>query len=229
MPPVSRAAKKRKRNKKSSRSNKLNITNNRDKTTCDKSVKTTSDSDSESDNDTKDDAPSAPLLTNTKSATQNKNTKSEHIAHTDTNMAQNTRYNVDVHNTYESLNEEEPDNMELDKESEDTNAKPPPPIIIHKQTTNHKTLVEQIKNTVKGEFTIRYTKNTTNITINNRAERTQYMNTLIEQQAEFHTYTDKIDKTHAFVIRGLAEDEQQQKWSSIYSQHTTSQPSIATV
>lgn len=121
---------------------------------------------------------------------------------------------INTHNSFEILSNledgEDLDDMEITQEQQDdvTNKKekPPPPIVIHGQTKQHKDIVQLLKGIIKSEFTIRYTSKNINVTINNRQDRQKFITYLENKKTSFHTYTDTTEKTHAFVIRGLAED-----------------------
>lgn len=64
-----------------------------------------------------------------------------------------------------------------------------------------------IKQSVQSnKFCVKYTRNNINISVENRSERKTLIEQLKANKTAFHTYSDVDEKTHAFVIRGLAED-----------------------
>lgn len=82
-----------------------------------------------------------------------------------------------------------------------------PPIVIHGSCNSHKNLVNTIKQSVQSnKFCVKYTRNNINISVENRSERKTLIEQLKANKTAFHTYSDVDEKTHAFVIRGLAED-----------------------
>lgn len=81
----------------------------------------------------------------------------------------------------------------------------PPPIVIHHKI-NSKDFVQLLKLDIKKGFEIKYTRNNTNVFINDHKEYKTYLLKLKGNQPdnlEFHTYATKEEKTHAFVLKGL--------------------------
>lgn len=76
-----------------------------------------------------------------------------------------------------------------------------PPIVIDGSTDNHRNLVNDLKGIIKGKYTIKYT-NATTVT-ENEEDYTALLNSVKESEISHHTYT-RADKTHAFVLRGMA-------------------------
>ncbi|CAG9860904.1 unnamed protein product [Phyllotreta striolata] len=79
----------------------------------------------------------------------------------------------------------------------------PPPIIIHNTVDDHKYLIEQLKLMAPKGFSIKYNKETITIFINDLQDWKDTKEVLEASQVEYHSYTSKNEKTHAFVIKGL--------------------------
>lgn len=79
----------------------------------------------------------------------------------------------------------------------------PPPIVIYGKANNNAQFIKFIETTVKKGFKIKYTNENTNIHINDATEWKSLKSTLSENKLEFHSYTHRDEKTHAFVLRGL--------------------------
>lgn len=138
-----------------------------------------------------------------------------------THMTKNkTVYQIPVKNTYETLSDEEMDEDEATETTENPktiindelpksqNKKPikPPPIVIHGKIKNSNEFINLLKVDIKKGFEIKYTANNTNLFINDSAEYKKYLDKIkpeADNDFQFHTYTHKEDKTHAFVLRGL--------------------------
>ncbi|KXZ75892.1 hypothetical protein TcasGA2_TC031012 [Tribolium castaneum] len=63
--------------------------------------------------------------------------------------------------------------------------RPPPPIVIHAKTKNHSALLQFCKRQARENFTIKLKEK------------------MEQDELEYHTYTTREDKTHAFVLHGL--------------------------
>lgn len=79
----------------------------------------------------------------------------------------------------------------------------PPAIIIHGKMKNHKDLYNLLRKTADDKFTIKYTKNNTNVMVNDSSSWNAIKQALTKRNISHHSYTPKSDKTHAFVITGL--------------------------
>ncbi|RZC42324.1 hypothetical protein BDFB_013312, partial [Asbolus verrucosus] len=79
----------------------------------------------------------------------------------------------------------------------------PPPIIVHGFFDNYAQAVGKIQKEIGNNFTVKFTKNNTNIFCKSKEQWTKVNKLLNEQQVEFHTYIPAEEKTHAFVLRGL--------------------------
>ncbi|CAH1102302.1 unnamed protein product [Psylliodes chrysocephalus] len=80
-----------------------------------------------------------------------------------------------------------------------------PPIVIDGKTANQNTLIRDIKAMRKGEFSVKHTNYTTIIFTENKDDHAQVLAKIKNDQEPYHTYTSRDDKSHAFVLRGLAE------------------------
>ncbi|XP_044742274.1 probable serine/threonine-protein kinase DDB_G0278845 [Chrysoperla carnea] len=98
-------------------------------------------------------------------------------------------------------NEEDDDNDSI--ELGQNKPKKPPPLVIHAKTTDHKTYVKSLENEINKGFHIKYTANNTNLYIYDHEEYKKYKEILNEGKVEYHTYTPKADRKHAFILRGL--------------------------
>lgn len=130
-----------------------------------------------------------------------------------------TQYNVETTNSFEALTNQNAQEMDLDtqpsgaKRSTVTNSqtldrnktktKRPPPIVLHSKVNHHGKFCKEIDNDIKKGYHIKYTKNNTNVFIHDHDEFSQYLEQINEQNVEYHTYSTKYEKHHAFVIRGL--------------------------
>lgn len=110
---------------------------------------------------------------------------------------------VTVSNRFDPLAANADDEIEMDQSSSTTIQKPPTPIIISGKASNHRELITNIKNKTTGQFHIRYTANNMSLYLNNTADKKTIIQALNKEGAEYHTYTDAAEKTHAFVLRGL--------------------------
>lgn len=79
----------------------------------------------------------------------------------------------------------------------------PPPIIIHHKILKHTEFIEGLGKEVKKGFHIKNTKNITNVFINDIEEYRKYLSVLEKDEVNFHTYSEKENKTHAFLLKGL--------------------------
>lgn len=108
----------------------------------------------------------------------------------------------------ESVNGNENSSQQRIKETTRTGAHKstriaPPPIIIHGKTEDTKQLITYVQDKVKKGFRIKHTSASTNIYIDDIEEWRVFKDTLHKTETEYHSYTHKQDRTHAFVLRGL--------------------------
>ncbi|CAH1115858.1 unnamed protein product [Psylliodes chrysocephalus] len=111
-----------------------------------------------------------------------------------------------------------------------------PPIIIDGKTASQNTLVQDIKKIVKGKFSIKHTNNSTILFLEEKEDHEKMVTNIKTEKLPFHTYSNRDEKTHAFVLRGLAEgtkiedidedltEEFDIKARSIYRMNTKNRP-----
>ena len=87
--------------------------------------------------------------------------------------------------------------------------KPPPPIILKAQPLKekYKNFIDHLKTHVKNGFKIKNGKEKTTIFIQKETDWINYKQILKEQNVEFYTFTNKNEKNHAFVLKGLQHEE----------------------
>lgn len=79
----------------------------------------------------------------------------------------------------------------------------PAPVIIPGKPAN---IISQLSEMCKKPFTLKYTKNNTNIYTTDSEDKRRLLAVLKNAEREYYTYTKKSDKTNAFVLRGLDAD-----------------------
>lgn len=82
----------------------------------------------------------------------------------------------------------------------------PPPIVLHYKIKSASEFIGKLQNDVKKGFHIKNTKNNTNVFIHDLEEYRNYLGELEKESIDFHTYTEKGKKTHAFLLRGIDGD-----------------------
>lgn len=108
----------------------------------------------------------------------------------------------------------EPESQQASTSEEDThppkqvatpdNAKiKPPPIVIHGKPNDNQKFLKYVEASVKKGFQIKHAAETTNIHVNDPQEWSKFQEVPKLEKREFHTFTQKTEKTHAFVLRGL--------------------------
>ena len=121
-------------------------------------------------------------------------------------------------NRYEPLSDTgEDSDMEVDDRRPNTNANKynkqeqsgrqnrPPPIVIHGKPAagKHVKLLQLLDEGVtERKYRVKYTNNT-NIYVDSNEDHEKLMSLMVERGVQFHTYTRKDQKTHAFVLCGL--------------------------
>ncbi|CAH1104653.1 unnamed protein product [Psylliodes chrysocephalus] len=80
-----------------------------------------------------------------------------------------------------------------------------PPIVIDGKTTNPNNLIQDIKALAKGNFSVKHTNYTTVLFIEDKEDHERVLANIKMDKMPYHTYTNNEDKSHAFVLRGLAE------------------------
>ncbi|CAH1110659.1 unnamed protein product [Psylliodes chrysocephalus] len=90
------------------------------------------------------------------------------------------------------------------KEAPKTNKKSViPPIVVDGRTDNHSSLTNDLKAIVKGKYSVKYTNTTTVLFTETMEDYESLLGSIKQAQIPHHTYTSKLEKTHAFVLRGL--------------------------
>jgi len=110
--------------------------------------------------------------------------------------------NIAVSNRYETLVEEPKANPTVIKKATNK-TKPPPPIVISGNPTNHSFTMSKLREALGDDFHIKFTNNNTNLYIHTQEKYSQYKETLAKSKVPFHTYSNKSEKTHAFVVHGF--------------------------
>lgn len=82
-------------------------------------------------------------------------------------------------------------------------SKKPPPIIIHGKFTDHKKLNNFLKTKLRDTFYWKHTSQSTSLQLMNIPDWTTVNKYFEKVQLQYHTYTPKSEKSHAFVIKGL--------------------------
>ncbi|CAH1113940.1 unnamed protein product [Psylliodes chrysocephalus] len=77
-------------------------------------------------------------------------------------------------------------------------------------TDNHSNLTKDLKGIIKGKYSVKYTNATTIIFTENEEDYNTLLGSIKEAEIPHHTYTSKADKTHAFVLRGMANGTEKQ-------------------
>ncbi|CAH1115896.1 unnamed protein product [Psylliodes chrysocephalus] len=111
-----------------------------------------------------------------------------------------------------------------------------PPIVIDGKTKDQTTLIKDLKEYVKGQFSVKHTNATTIIFVDEKDDHMRVINNIKAEKLAYHTYTSSDDKSHAFVLRGLAEgtkiadieadleEEHEIKARSIFQMNTKERP-----
>ncbi|KAK5646483.1 hypothetical protein RI129_004947 [Pyrocoelia pectoralis] len=81
--------------------------------------------------------------------------------------------------------------------------KHPPPIVVHGKLRDHNEVMQSLQKEIKKGFHVTHTQNNTSIHVYDTEEYRRLKAVLENDQVDFHTYTEKENKTYAFVLRGL--------------------------
>ncbi|CAH1102981.1 unnamed protein product [Psylliodes chrysocephalus] len=81
-----------------------------------------------------------------------------------------------------------------------------PPIVIDGKTANPNQLISDLKALVQGEFSVKHTNRTTILFVEGKEDYEKVLNNVKSEKMAYHTYTAYSEKSHAFVLRGLAEN-----------------------
>lgn len=139
----------------------------------------------------------------------------EEACKNDTHIPNRYKMLADVHNDPDPVEEdensdeeayEEAETVEQDQTQTQTKKSQPLPIIVHQRLTNCKQLINQLKNAAPAGFNIKLTQKATSIYVANKSQETVVKDLLRKEGLGFHSYSQKEQKTHAFVLQGLDED-----------------------
>ncbi|KAG5879182.1 hypothetical protein JTB14_038344 [Gonioctena quinquepunctata] len=78
-----------------------------------------------------------------------------------------------------------------------------PPIVVEGRPAISKRMTEILKEQLKGKYVLEYKPRSTLIFTTSVEDHASMKRALLGAEAQFHTYTHKGEKTHAFVIKGL--------------------------
>lgn len=70
---------------------------------------------------------------------------------------------------------------------------------------NQNTLINDIKSIVTGKFSIKHTNNSTILFLEEKEDHEKMVRRIRAEKLPYITYTNREEKTHAFVLRGLAD------------------------
>lgn len=148
---------------------------------------------------------------NTEESTINMAETSTSTAEASSSIKSALKISIPTQNRYEALENADEDVMEILSDSEDTINKnksinkghKPPPIVLHYKIESHSNFVQKLQTHVQKGFTIKNTKNNTNLFIQDADEYRKYLQVLEAEQVNYHTYTEKGNKTHAFILKGI--------------------------
>lgn len=120
---------------------------------------------------------------------------------------------TDVINKYTKLTDKttlaedmakEPDTQNKNDKTEDIVKIPrPPPIVIHGQFDGIARINKHLKDNLTGSFHWRNSPNSTGLYLANKPDWETCKTMLQDNNVNYHTFSLKEDKTHAFVLRGL--------------------------
>lgn len=79
----------------------------------------------------------------------------------------------------------------------------PPPVIVHGKPSIHKQFVQFIQANTNKNFNIKYSADNATVYLTDLEDWKRLKEALKQENAEYHSYTAKQDKTHAFVLNGL--------------------------
>ncbi|CAH1110394.1 unnamed protein product [Psylliodes chrysocephalus] len=111
-----------------------------------------------------------------------------------------------------------------------------PPIIIDGKTMSQNSLITDIKRIVTGKFSIKHTNTSTILFLEEKEDHEKMVKSIRTEKLPYHTYSNRDEKTHAFVLRGLADgtkiedidedltEEYDIKARSIYRMNTKNRP-----
>lgn len=80
-----------------------------------------------------------------------------------------------------------------------------PPIVIDGKMANQRDLLKDLKDIVKGEFSIKHINYTCIMFVENKEDHQRVLSNNKSENMPYHTYTSRNEKSHAFVLKGLTE------------------------
>lgn len=152
-------------------------------------------------------------MTKRRRITEDENPKFTHPAtNKEINKIKTTPETI-ITNRFQSISKEntEKDDMIMDTENltvhenlEKTTKKfRPPPIIIHEKFEDHKKMNEYLKSKLEGNHYWKHSPNSTALYLDKYDDWKMCTAIFEEGKLEYHTFTPKEDKTHAFVLKGV--------------------------
>ena len=123
---------------------------------------------------------------------------------------------INTKNKFESLNHKTAENTDMHQEPQQSKVDQPrtqtvkkirpPPIIVHGQFEQIKMMNNLLKIKLQAPFYWNNTPNSSGLYLNTKEDWTICKDMFKEKSIEFHTYTWKDEKEHAFVLRGLHQE-----------------------
>lgn len=101
---------------------------------------------------------------------------------------------------------QQPETTENDTQNKEKPKRPPPPIVIHGLFKDHKYLNDFLSSKIRGKFHWKHSRNTTILQVSTYEDWVVANKNFELGKLEYHTYTPREDKTHAFVLKGLYHD-----------------------
>ncbi|CAH1103010.1 unnamed protein product [Psylliodes chrysocephalus] len=80
-----------------------------------------------------------------------------------------------------------------------------PPIVMDGVPEDHQGLTGVLREIIKGNFNLKYTNNSTIVFTEDKDDYDNVIRNIKSEEMSFHTYTNKTEKSHAFVLRGLGD------------------------
>lgn len=106
----------------------------------------------------------------------------------------------------ETNNQEQEETEDYQDANDNTKTSKPPPIIIRQTMPANKAFKTLLIDTLHRGFEIKRGKDNTAVHANNQGEYENLKRLLKEKGYQYHTYTPRQDRTHAFVLAGLEVD-----------------------
>ncbi|CAH1104546.1 unnamed protein product [Psylliodes chrysocephalus] len=80
-----------------------------------------------------------------------------------------------------------------------------PPIVVDGKTINQNILIQDFKAKIKGGFSVKHTNNSTILFVDDKEDHQKVLQSVRDENIAHHIYTNTEDKSHKFVLRGLAD------------------------